>query len=352
MRRRPVAIGFRRGFCNAARMKNSSKLMLAAAGLGIAAWRFRKRSRRYSFGGNVVVIAGGSRGLGFEMARRFLDEGAQVALLGRSEESLERAKILLLERTGREVYPFACDVTKRDEVERTFRNIVEIFGRIDVLVNNAGTILCAPFENHQDEDFEKSVATHLMGPVHTSRAVIPLMRRQGGGRILNVSSIGGKIGVPHMSAYSASKYALVGFSRSLAAELRRDGIRVTVACPGLMRTGSHRAARFAGREEEEFAWFSALSSAPGLSMRPEAAAKRLLEACRSGKVEVVFPFHWWAAAKGDQAMPGLSTKANDLVNRGLPEAVEGAAEARRGREVERGEQPARLEQSAVAHNQV
>src|SRR5690606_23615932 len=164
------------------------------------------------------------------------------------------------------------------------------------------------------------IDTHMTGPIYAARAALPLMRRRGGGRILNISSIGGKVGVPHMTAYSASKFGLVGFSRALAAELRGEGIHVTVACPGLMRTGSHGAARFAGQAEKEFGWFTAMSAAPLLSVSADRAARRILEACRAGRAEFVYPWQWRVAALGDSVAPGLAVAANDWFNRAMPES--------------------------------
>src|SRR5204863_5194639 len=123
-------------------------------------------------------------------------------------------------------------------------------------------------------------------PLFTTLSVLPAMRRQGEGRIVNISSIGGKIAVPHLLPYDASKFALTGFSEGLRAELLKDGIYVTTVCPGLMRTGSPRNADFKGQHEAEYAWFSIGDSLPGMSMSAEAAAERIVTAFRQGEAEV------------------------------------------------------------------
>lgn len=335
-------------------MKASFKYSLALTGALTAGYLLSRARKAYSYRGRVVVITGGSRGLGLALARRLVDEGARLALLARSEEELERASADLRARGG-EVRTFVCDVTDQSAVKAVIERIDDAFGSIDVLINNAGVIVCAPFDNLSESDFEEALGIHFRGPLYTTRAVLPIMRRQGGGRILNISSIGGKIGVPHMSAYSASKYALVGFSHALAAELRRERIYVTVACPGLMRTGSHRAAEFRGRQSKEFAWFTTLCATPPLSTSARHAARKLLEACRSGRAEITFPWHWRVATAGGGLLPGVAVYANTLVNRYLPSPTEARGASRPGREV-RGESPPRwythsIERAAADLNQ-
>src|SRR5205823_4029010 len=131
-----------------------------------------------------------------------------------------------------------CDVTHRREVTQFVRATRERFGRIDVLVNNAGTIEVGPMEVMTLDDYDRAMKTHFWGPLYMVLAVLPELRKRREGRIVNVSSIGGKISVPHLLPYCASKFALTGFSQGLRAELAKDGIVVTTVCPGLMRTGS------------------------------------------------------------------------------------------------------------------
>ena len=130
------------------------------------------------------------------------------------------------------------------------------FGAIDVLINNAGIIEVGPLEHMRREDFERAMQLHLWAPFTLMWEVIPHMRRRGGGRIVNISSIGGKIAVPHLAPYCASKFALVGLSDAMRAELAREGIYITTVAPGMMRTGSHVNAKFKGNHAAEFAWFS------------------------------------------------------------------------------------------------
>lgn len=298
-------------------MNTLLKLSLTALGAGLAGYWVNQRRQPFSYRGRVVAITGGSRGLGFAIARQLVMESAEVALLARSAEELETAR-RELELRGGSARTYICDVCNLESTAAAFAKIEEDFGRLDVVINNAGIILSAPFENQRDADFQAAWETHVLGPIHTTRAALPLMRRQGGGRILNISSIGGKVGVPHMASYCASKFALVGLSLSLAAELRSEGIHVTVACPGLMRTGSHNAAAFRGKQEAEYQWFATLSGTPLLSMHADRAAKKVLDACRDRRTEIVFPWHWSIVSLGTRAFPSVAVAANSLVNRFLP----------------------------------
>ena len=161
------------------------------------------------------------------------------------------------------------------------------FGHIDVLVNNAGVIQVGPIEVMTHEDFELAMQAHFWGPLNTILAVLPSMRQRRQGRIVNISSIGGKVSVPHLVPYSASKFALVGLSKGLRAELMKDGIEVTTVCPGLMRTGSPRNADFKGQHRFEYAWFSISDALPLLTVSAENAARQIVHACKRGQAELV-----------------------------------------------------------------
>lgn len=205
-------------------------------GAGLVA-RALRTARAVDFNGNSVVITGGSRGLGLLMARQLADEGARITLAARDDGELERARQELT-RDGADVTVERCDVGRREDATRLVDSIVQRHGRIDVLINNAGIIQVGPFEHMQLEDFEQAMAVHFWGPLNAILAALPIMQRQRAGRIVNISSIGGRIGVPHLVPYCASKFALAGLSDSIRGELAKDGIYVTTVCPGLMRTGS------------------------------------------------------------------------------------------------------------------
>src|SRR5947199_69562 len=289
----------------------------AVVGLGLAYWGFRQ-SRRYRLQDRVVVITGGSRGLGLALARVFLRRGAKVALLARDPEALERARQLLAGMGTVFVRP--CDVRDEKQVSEAIRDVRQELGEINVLVNNAGTITVGPTDTMTADEYREALEVFFWGPLYTTLAVLPDMRKRRSGRIVNISSIGGKISVPHLLPYSVGKFALSGFSQGLRAELVRDNVYVTTVCPGLMRTGSPRNALFKGNNEAEYAWFSISDALPMLSMNAERAARRIVRACLLGEAEIVLSVPAKAAVKLNAVLPGLTSDVLAIVNGLLPSA--------------------------------
>ena len=207
-----------------------------AVGTVVAAkvWR---ATRAIEFAGMTIVIFGGSRGLGLVMARELGAEGARIVLVARNEDHLERAEADLRDR-GIAVTAIPCDVRQRAQVDAAIERVIREHGTIDVLINDAGTIQVGPLEHMDVADFEEAMATNFWGPLFTVLAALPHMRRAGARRIVNIASIGGRIAVPHLLPYSASKFALAGLSEGFHAELAGSGFVVTTVSPGLMRTGS------------------------------------------------------------------------------------------------------------------
>jgi NAD(P)-dependent dehydrogenase (short-subunit alcohol dehydrogenase family) len=301
--------------------KDSPRLSLGkltAAGVGIAMGLRALVRPRVSFRDKTVVTTGGTRGLGLVLARNFLKEGARVVICGREESTLERARVEL-ERLGGEVLAVPCDVTDPVQVEALISAVHERFGAVDVLVNNAGVIQTGPLESMTMEDFKDSVDTHLWAPLYTTLAVLPEMKRRGEGRIVNISSIGGKVAIPHLVPYSVSKFALVGLSDGIRAELAQDGIKVTTVCPSLMRTGSPKNATFKGDHEKEYAWFYVSDSLPGFSLNAERAARKIIEACRRGDAEVLVGLPAKLAVVARTLAPNLTASLLAYMNRLLPQ---------------------------------
>jgi NAD(P)-dependent dehydrogenase (short-subunit alcohol dehydrogenase family) len=329
-----------------------------AAGLGAAlvAGRLARSRFAISFENRVVVITGGSRGLGLVLARQFAREGARVALVARDLDELDRAR-QDVSALGGEVMAVRCDIRRRAEVRAAVDRIMDRWRGIDVIVNNAGVIQVGPLEHMDHEDFENAMATHFWGPLHLILEVAPIMRHRGFGRIVNIASIGGKIAVPHLGPYSASKFALVGLSDAVRAELERYGIRVTTVAPGLMRTGSPMNATFKGRHEAEYAWFKISSSIPGMSIAAGRAARKIVEAARYGDPELTITPQAKAAAAANNVLPGAVARAMMLVSRLLP-GPGGASgdQARRGRESESRWTPhlvtALTDRAAAANNEM
>jgi NAD(P)-dependent dehydrogenase (short-subunit alcohol dehydrogenase family) len=306
------------------RSNSLSTLALAAAATGAAGLLALRLLRpRLSFENRVVLITGGSRGLGLALARQFAREGASLALLARDRAELDRACDDLRQHGATAVLPIPCDVRKESQVQEAIAMAVSLWGKIDVLVNNAGIITVGPLHTMTNRDFEEAFALHFWAPLYTIQASLPYLKRSDAGRIVNISSFGGKVPVPHMAPYVASKFALVGLSEALRTELHEDGIRVTTVCPGLMRTGSHLNAFFKGAHEQEFAWFSAGMGIPGSAMAADRAAKKIVEAARAGRPELVLSLKAKAAVLAHSLMPNTVAHILEQVNRAMPHSADG-----------------------------
>ena len=309
----------------------------------------------YDFKNKTVLITGGSRGLGLVMAREFAREGARLVLCARDEEELQRARSDI-ENYAAEVMTVPCDITNKQSVDEMVAAVNSRFGGVDVLVNNAGVIQVGPIEVMTTEDFEIAMKAHFWGPLYTTMAVLPSMRQKKSGRIVNISSIGGKVSVPHLVPYSASKFALVGLSKGLRSELMKDGIKVTTVCPGLMRTGSPRNADFKGQHQLEYAWFSISDALPLLTVSAENAARQVVGACKRGQAELVISIPAKVAVLFDSLFPELSSQMLSLVNQILPGAGGVGTQTMKGRESTSAWSPSWLttlnEEAAVRNNEV
>ena len=311
--------------------------------------------REYDLRDKTVLITGGSRGLGLVMAREFARHGARLALCARDEEELEHAR-LDLEKFGVEVMVIRCDVRNRQEVKDMIAAVNTRFGNIDVLVNNAGVIQVGPLEVMTEEDFEQAMQAHFWAPLNTIMAVLPSMRQRKAGRIVNITSIGGKVAVPHLVPYSASKFALVGLSKGLRTELMKDGITVTTVCPGLMRTGSPRNADFKGQHRFEYAWFSISDALPLLTVSAENAARQVVRACKRGQAELVISIPAKIAVLFDALFPEAMSQILSVVNQVLPQPGGIGTQTAKGKESTSAWSPSWLttlnEEAAVRNNEV
>lgn len=293
-----------------------------------------QQSRYWDLSGKVVLITGGSRGLGLVLTREFAANGARVAICARNEEDLRHVRD---EVTSRRDHFFStrCDVSDRAQVQTMLASVENKFGRIDVLVNNAGTILVGPMEHITIEDFHEVMRINFWGAVHTTLGVLPGMRERHQGRIVNITSIGGKVAFPHLLPYTASEFALVGFSEGLRTELAKDGICVTTVVPNPMRTGNRRNVDFKGNHEKEYAWLTLTDSLPGASISAERTARRIVRACQNGESEVVIGLPARLAVLASGVAPGL---ISDLLAAGnewlLPRATDSGNDRRKGYESE------------------
>ena len=298
-----------------------NKLLTTAALIGGAALAARtalRQRRRIELRGSAALVTGGSRGLGLVLARQLVDHGARVAICARDDAELNRAKRELQQRGGGDVLAVQCDVTSQPQVEELIRGVIGHFGTIDILINNAGVIQVGPMEEMTLEDYDEAMKTHFAGPLYATLAALPVMRARRHGRIVNITSIGGKVPAPHLLPYTASKFALVGFSEGLRAELAKDNIFVTTVVPGFMRTGSPRHAEFKGRHHEEYAWFTTADVLPGVSISAERIARQIIDAAQHGRAELISPLAASVEAKLFALFPSLASEIVALINTALP----------------------------------
>ncbi|HEX8271264.1 MAG TPA: SDR family NAD(P)-dependent oxidoreductase [Longimicrobiaceae bacterium] len=305
---------------------------LAGGALALLGWRMLREMREEDIAGEVALVTGGSRGLGLLLARELAAAGCPVAICARDERELDAARADL-EGRGAQVLAFRCDVSVREEVEAFVRAATERFGRVDLLVNNASILQAGPLEAMTLGDFERAMAVNFWGSVYAAFAVLPQMRARRRGRIANVTSIGGKVAIPHLLPYDCAKFAAVAFSEGLRAELAKDGIRVTTVVPGLMRTGSPMNAEMHGDPAAEFGWFSAAGGTPLTAMSAERAARRIVEAVRRGEAEVTLTWQAKLLRLTHDLFPGATADLLGVANRLLPDAPEDGARVAAGREV-------------------
>jgi short-subunit dehydrogenase len=281
----------------------------------------RRIGNEVSLAGKVVLITGGSRGFGLALAEEFASHGARIILTARNADELERARqnLLALGLAGDDVDTIPCDLTDNEQTKKMMALATARFGGIDILVNNAGIITVGPVENQPIEAFKSAMDSNYYTMLHATMAVLPQMLVRRSGSIVNITSIGGKVAVPHMLPYSASKFAALGFSQGLHAELRAKGIQVTSVCPGLMRTGSHTHAFFTGDREREYRWFSLGASTPWVSISARAAAKKVVRATIEGRTEITITPQAIIAATVAQVLPDVTATIMHWINtRALP----------------------------------
>lgn len=293
------------------------------AGLGLAGiyglWRALQRLQREPLQDKVVLITGGSRGLGLLLARHFAQQGCHLVICGRDDKALSRAADEL-SSYGTAVWSRVCDVADDEQVKAMVDEALAFFGRIDIVVNNAGIIQVGPLETMSLADFGRAMGTNFWGALHVIDAVLPSLRARRAGHIVNIVSIGGAVAVPHLLPYVAAKGALLKFSEGLAAELAKDHIHVSTVVPGLMRTGSPVNALFKGDRAKELAWFSAGDCWPVTSISAERAARRIVRQARSRGGELVISWPAKLLRLAQAIAPNLTGAILGLTNRFLPEA--------------------------------
>ena len=310
--------------------KNTRSALLVGAGLAVAGHFLAQKWREADLRGQVVLITGGSRGLGLALAREFAKHGCRLALCDLAEDALTRAKADLLE-CGAEVFTSVCDVTDPAQLARLNDAVTAHYGQINILVANAGIISVGPVQNLTRQDFKEAMNVNFWGVLNSILAVLPQMQARKSGRIVTITSIGGKVAFPHLLPYACAKFAATGLSEGLRAELARDGIVVTTIAPGLLRTGSYLNVPFKGDKPREFAWFGLGDNLPGASISAERAAREIVQATRRGEAERILsvPANLLSGLHG--LLPGptadLLTLVNNLFLPPPSEAADAAASA-------------------------
>ena len=272
--------------------------------------------------GQVVLITGGSRGLGFALAHRYGRSGAKLVLAARNLDELTYARHCLLARQAiqspDDVLLIPADLTDATQATFLIDHAVSHFGRIDILINNAGIIEVGPVEDQPISAYHRAMATNFFAALYTTHAALPhlLHRKPGTGdaAIVNIASIGGKFAMPHLLPYVASKFALVGFSEGLHAELRHKRIRVTTVCPGLMRTGGEAHAQYTGRIAKEKRWFTLAARTPVIAASVNHAANKIYDAVAAGRAEITITPQAWLAARAAAIVPNTTQYLASLAN--------------------------------------
>ena len=181
-------------------------------------------------GEKVALVTGSGRGIGKATAIAFAKEGYKVVICSRTKSELNETKREVEKYS--DCLAFVCDVTKNGDVERVVNGTIEKFGGVDVLVNNAGVAICKPFEETSEEEWDRILDVNLKGVFLFTKAVIPVMKKRGSGKIINISSGAGKRGYDGLSIYCATKFGVIGFTEALALDLAGQGIKVYAVCPG------------------------------------------------------------------------------------------------------------------------
>jgi short-subunit dehydrogenase len=244
--------------------------------------------------GKVVVVTGASMGIGEAIAKTFVDHGASVVMLSRDASRIDAARARV--GHGERTLAMACDVRHREDVDRAIGLTLHHFNRIDVWVNNAGHGMLDSVAQMEMAACREMFDTNFFGAVGAMQAVIPVMRQQGGGTIINVSSVAGHIPIPFHAAYSATKFALNAIGKAAGVELKKDGIHVLTVCPGRVRTPFSENAVL-GKEVKR------VGSGRGISA--ERVARATLRGYLKRKKEVIVPWTMYVPVKVYQLFPGV-----------------------------------------------
>jgi NAD(P)-dependent dehydrogenase (short-subunit alcohol dehydrogenase family) len=246
--------------------------------------------------GKVAVISGASMGIGEAIANLFLQEGAKVVLCARDLPRTKAAEQRI--GGGENTLSVACDVSRREQVDALVKTVLDKFGRIDIFVNNAGFGLNDAVADMDMAELRRMFDTNLFGAIECMQAVVPVMRRQGGGDIVNISSVSGHISTPYMSGYAATKHAMNAIGKAARMELLRHNINVLTVCPGYIATDFVKN-MVKGKHSER------VGSSMKYAVGPDVVAKATLDGLLKRKREVITPKVYKMFIRMYQAVPGV-----------------------------------------------
>jgi short-subunit dehydrogenase len=247
----------------------------------------------------VAVITGASMGIGEAIAKLFLQEGAKVVLCARDLARTKAAERRL--DGGTHTLSLSCDVSKRDQVDAVIAETLKRFGRIDIWVNNAGFGLNDAVADMDMAELRRMFDTNLFGAIECMQAVVPVMRKQGGGDIVNISSVSGHISTPYMSGYAATKHAINAIGKAARMELLRHNINVLTVCPGYIATDFVKN-MVKGKHSER------VGSSVKYAVGPEVVAKDTLKGLLKRKREVITPGIYKLFISMYHTLPGVVEK--------------------------------------------
>lgn len=246
-----------------------------------------------NFAGKVVLVTGASSGIGRQTSIDFAKAGAQtVIIVSRSEERLAKLAAEISEQDC-QVVQHVCDVSSKEQVSAMGKSVLDKFGRVDVLVNNAGFAVFGPVKDQSIEQIESVMATNYLGMVYCTKTFLDSMIARRSGHIVNVASLAASFGVAGLAGYSASKYAMLGFSEALHHELSGTGVGVTVVSPIAVKTDFFNNESF-GSRNPNYTYYS---------LNPRNVSKAILRAANSPRLEIVVPFYMRAAVWFKHTLP-------------------------------------------------
>lgn len=248
--------------------------------------RSLKGQSRKKFEQKVVLVTGASSGIGWQVSIDFSSQGAEsIILVARSQSKLEELEKIIRKRYSIVTTVYSCDISNKTEVKAMGKEILSRFGHLDILVNNAGFGLYGKVQNQSIDQIESIMSTNYLGTVNCIKVFLDSMIKRKSGHIVNIASAAASFGVAGLSAYCASKYAILGFSESLSYELYNTGVRLTVVSPIGVKTGFFNNKTFGNR----------IPNYTGFMLKPKTVSNAIISATTSSRFELIVPFYVRAA---------------------------------------------------------